>query len=270
MYNDLFTIGKVTIHAYGLFTALALLAALMLSTHIAKKRKMNEDICYGIVFYGVIFGYLCSKLTFVLVEWDSFIKNPIMFLSNSGFVVIGGLIGGVLTAIVYCRIKKEKFMDFFDICAPAIAIAQGFGRIGCFMAGCCYGRETDSWIGIAFHNSNYAPNGVKLIPTQLISSGLNFLNMAVLLVILSKVRKRGVTASLYVMFYSIGRFLIEFLRNDDRGNVGTLSTSQFFGVVLFAVSIIMLIISIKTEWKFGNKESDTASNESKEASADEK
>lgn len=245
MYNDLFSIGPITVHAYGLCTGLGILAALFLATARSKKRNLDEDIVYGILIFGVLFGYLASKTTFVLVEFDSFIKNPLMFLSQSGFVVMGGLLGGFAAAWIYCIIKKVKFIDYLDLCAPSIAIAQCIGRIGCFMAGCCYGRETDSWIGIAFKNSQFAPNGVKLIPTQLISSGLDLLNMIVLLLVASKTKKRGLVGALYITFYSIGRFLLEYLRNDDRGTVGKLSTSQAGSIATLVVGLVVLFWAVK-------------------------
>ena len=245
MYNDLFSIGPITVHSYGLFTAIGLIAALWLACARAKKRGLNEDICYGILFSGVIFGYLCSKLTYVLIEWDSFVKDPKLFLSQSGFVVIGGLAGGVFAAWAYCRIKKVKFIDYFDLCIPSIAIAQGFGRIGCFMAGCCYGKCTDSPIGIAFTHSDYAPNNVKLIPTQLISSAGDFLNMALLLIIAKKAKKKGTVAAAYMLTYSVGRFLIEYLRDDDRGTIGIFSTSQFFSLIIFVIGVLFLVFVLK-------------------------
>lgn len=254
MYNDLFSIGPITVHSYGLFTAIGLLSCLWLACKRADKKGLNSDIPYGILFCGVIFGYFCSKLTFVLIEWDSFIKNPKMFLAQSGFVVIGGLAGGVLAGYVYCRIKKVVFLDYFDLCVPSIALAQGFGRIGCFMAGCCYGRETDSFIGIAFKNSYYAPNNVKLIPTQLISSAFDFLNMAFLIFVANKAKKRGVVAATYMLTYSVGRFLVEFLRNDERGEIGGLSTSQFFAVIIFAVGLIFMLWALKHTEKKTNQE----------------
>ena len=104
---------------------------------------------------------------------------------------------------------------------PSVALAQGFGRIGCFLAGCCYGEETDSPIGIVFHESAYAPNGVNLIPTQLISSGLDFLHFLVLIWLARRVKADGQVAGCYLIFYSVGRFILEFFRGDMiRGNVG--------------------------------------------------
>lgn len=240
MYNDLFTIGKLTIHTYGLCTGLGIVAALLLATYRAKKFKLDDDIVYGILIFGVLFGYFTSKLTYVLVEFDSFIKDPLMFLSQNGFVVMGGLIGGFAAAWVYCIFKKVRFVEYLDLCAPSIAIAQCIGRLGCFFAGCCYGRETDAWYGIAFKHSLYAPNNVKLIPTQLISSALDLINMFILLLVAKKTKKEGLVGALYITLYSIGRFSLEYLRNDERGNVGALSTSQAGSIVTLVIGLVVL------------------------------
>ena len=180
MWNDWVTIGKFTIHGYGACIAIGLLLALWMSTVRAKKRGMSDDICYGIVFCAAIFGFLGAKLMFCIVEWKGFIADPLSYIYSSGFVVYGGITGGSLAAIIYCKIKKVSPLDYLELVIPSVALAQAFGRLGCFMAGCCYGRETDSIIGIAFSHSDFAPNGVKLIPTQLISSVGNLINMALL------------------------------------------------------------------------------------------
>lgn len=245
MYNDLFNIGPFTVHGYGLFIAIGLIACLFLATYRAPKRGLNPDMCYGILYSGVITGFIGAKLFFILVEWDSFIKDPVSFISSSGFVVYGGITFGVLAGFVYCKIKKESFVSYFDLVVPSIAIAQGFGRIGCFMAGCCYGRPTESFIGIAFHNSLYAPNNIKLIPTQLLSAAGDFLIMGILLFLDKKITKKGMLAGIYIVLYSVGRFGIEFLRNDERGSVGTLSTSQFYGLMALVVGIAVIIVSSK-------------------------
>ena len=90
-------------------------------------------------------------------------------------------------------------MPYFDLVMPAVSFAQGFGRFGCFFAGCCYGRETDAWYGITFHNSSFAPNGVKLIPTQLISAAGDFIICALLLWFASKRPKTGRVAAAYLV-----------------------------------------------------------------------
>lgn len=105
-------------------------------------------------------------------------------------MVFGGIIGGILTGLLYCRIRKLVFFKYADVILPSVALAQGFGRIGCFLAGCCYGKETESVFSVIFQNSEYAPNHVALIPTQLYSSGLDFLHFLLLLLIGTEQKRR--------------------------------------------------------------------------------
>lgn len=247
MYNDLFSIGPLTVHGYGLMIAVGVLAALFVGEARAKKRNMNADVLYIMTFLCVLFGFLSAKILFCIVEWKSFISNPLSVLSSNGFVVYGGIIGGVLTAYLYCRIKKLDFVAYFDLMLPSVALAQGFGRIGCFLAGCCYGRETDSVFGIVFKNSHFAPNGVRLIPTQLISSAGMFAVAAVLFLYARKERRRGRVGALYMILYSVGRFFVEFLRNDFRGEVGPLSTSQFISLFILVAGILIFAGKKKSE-----------------------
>lgn len=243
MYNDWLTIGPVTIHGYGACIAIGLLLALFQASHRGKKKGLNDDVVYGIVFVAAVFGFLFAKVMYCLVEWKSFIADPLSFISSSGFVVYGGITGGIIAVILYCRIKKVKFIDYLELCMPSVALAQAFGRVGCFFAGCCYGRETTSPIGVTFHNSLYAPNDVKLIPTQLISAGGDLLNMALLLFIAKHTKKKGTVTACYIMFYSVGRYIVEMFRADERGTVGSLSTSQFYGIFSLVIGLVIFIIA---------------------------
>lgn len=243
MYNDILTIGPVTIHGYGLMIGIGILVAFLVAGKRAKNRGLSEDSVYSLGLCAVLFGMLGAKILFCIVNFKEFLANPRSFFSLNGFVVYGGIIGGILAAMVYCKIKKLKFLEYFDLVMPSVALAQGFGRIGCFLAGCCYGKETDSVFGIVFHNSKFAPNGVKLIPTQLISSAGNFLIALFLILYARKERKSGEVGAWYLILYSAGRFGVEFLRNDYRGEVfGILSTSQFISIFTFALGIILLIL----------------------------
>lgn len=239
MYNDILKIGPLTIHGYGLMIGIGVIVALVVAAKRAKKRGLDTDFVYGLGLITLVFGFIGAKLLYCIVEIEAFLNEPMQVLSGSGFVLYGGIIGGILAAMVYCKYKKVNFFEYFDLAVPSVAIAQGFGRIGCFLAGCCYGRETDSCIGIMFHNSSIAPNGIKLIPTQVFSSAGNFLIALVLLLYARKNRKTGKVGALYLILYSVGRFIIEFFRNDYRGNVGVLSTSQFISLVILAIGIAM-------------------------------
>lgn len=249
MYNDLFSIGPLTVHGYGLMIAIGVLTALFVGEARAKKRGMNSDVLYPMTFLCVVFGFLSAKLLYCIVEWKTFIKEPLSLLSSNGFVVYGGIIGGVAAAFLYFKIKKLDFWEYFDLVLPSVALAQAFGRIGCFLAGCCYGRETDSFIGIVFTHSDFAPNGVKLIPTQLISSAGMFLIAGILFWYAKKERKKGTVGALYLILYSIGRFFVEFLRNDYRGEVGIFSTSQFISLFMLAAGIFLFVSKKRSEEK---------------------
>ena len=156
-----------------------------------------------------------------------------------GFVVYGAIAGGTLGMYLYCRKKKWNILEMMDITVAGLAIAQGFGRIGCFLAGCCYGAETQLPIGVVFPEGSLAPAGIHVHPTQIYSSIFDFILGIFLLYYGKKQRENGKVMGMYLMIYSIGRFLVEFLRNDPRGNVGILSTSQFIAIFTLALGIIL-------------------------------
>ena len=143
MRMELFSIGPFTIYSYGLMIAVGILVCIAMGMYRAKKRGMSDDAVLTIAIIGVLSGFIGAKLLYVIVEFDQFIEDPMSVMGGEGFVVYGGIIVGVLSAVIYCRQKKLVFLEYFDLLAPSIAVAQGFGRIGCFLAGCCYGRETD-------------------------------------------------------------------------------------------------------------------------------
>jgi len=235
MYNDIVTIGPLTVHGYGLMIGIGIVAALLVGDYRAKRKGLNGDLIYGLTLTTVVLGFLAAKILFIMTEWQNFVKNPMSYITGNGFVVFGGIMGGAITIWGYCKIKKMSFLDYLDLMIPSVALAQGFGRIGCFLAGCCYGKETDSFLGITFTDSHFAPNHVKLFPSQLVMAAGDFLIAAILLLYAKKNPSKGKTSALYLMLYSVGRFFVEFTRNDNRGFVGALSTSQFIGIFIFIV-----------------------------------
>lgn len=243
---DEFSIGPITIHMYGVMFALGFISALKICEVRAKKKNLSDDIVWGLFIGAIVGGLLGARLLYYIVEFKAIMKDiSILWNFTNGYVVYGGIIGGVLVDYLYCRYKKVNFMKYFDLVMPSVAFAQGLGRIGCFLAGCCYGRETTSFIGITYTTSKIAPNGVKLIPTQLISSAGDFL-FAFLLILYDnkcKEKKDGSVAYAYFALYSIGRFVIEFFRNDYRGSIGFLSTSQIISMGIFIIGAGLFVKS---------------------------
>jgi len=247
MKNDLLTIGSFTIHGYGLMIGIGIVAAYTMTEYRAKKKGLDSDQIISLALWAVVAGLLSAKLLYYITVFDEILENPRKLLDiGDGFVVYGGIIGGILGGCLFCRVKKLPFLKYFDLVMPAVALAQGFGRIGCFLAGCCYGLQMDSPISIVFTNSDFAPNGVPLLPTQLLSSGLNFLHCLLLLYAARRLKTDGQVSALYLLCYSIGRFILEYFRGDlIRGSVGSFSTSQFISLFIFAAGLLLFFISPK-------------------------
>lgn len=245
MINDIH-IGPVTLHMYGIMIAIGYVSALLICEKRAKKQGLNTDVLYGIFWCAVIGGALGSKLLYYTVNIKDVIADPSMILNfQNGWVVYGGIIGGVFASFLYCKIKKVDFVTYLDLVLPAVAFAQGCGRIGCFFAGCCYGRQTTSALGITYWQSDFAPNGVKLIPTQIYSSIGDFVIAFLLMVYAKKKPAKGRVAAGYCVLYSIGRFVIEIFRNDYRGEYGSFSTSQLISVFILVIGITMYVFAGK-------------------------
>ncbi len=245
MINEIH-VGPLTLHMYGLLIAVGYLSALLISERRAKKRGMDTDILYGIFWCAIFGGAAGSKLLYYMVNIQDILKDPsILWDFQNGWVVYGGILGGVFAGLAYCRYKKVDVVKYLDLVLPAVAFAQGCGRIGCFFAGCCYGRETDSVLSIQYWQSSYAPNGVKLVPTQIYSSIGDFALAFLLMAYAKREPKKGKVAACYCIFYSIGRFIIEIFRNDYRGALGALSTSQIISVLILIVGIGVFVAADK-------------------------
>lgn len=178
--------------------------------------------------------FWAAKLLFWITEWKEVAADPgfILRTMTDGFVVYGGIIGGIIAGWLYSRITKLNFLKYFDLMIPSVALAQGFGRIGCLLAGCCYGKETSGWPSITFHDSDFAPNGVALVPTQIYSSVLDFVHFAILLWIApeQKGRRTG-SCLLYDLLQRRAVYTGIFQRRSDQRKCGSsvhVSVYQYF------------------------------------------
>lgn len=252
MCNDIFTIGKFTLHGYSLAIAMGFIVALGLAYLLSKKLNKNIDLVLDIALISFIGGFIGAKILYIIVAFDEVKENPKGAIF-SGFVVYGGIIFASILIFAYSKYKKFSFLEYMDFIAPLVAVVQGFGRIGCFLAGCCYGAATDSPLGVVFPEGAICPAGVKRWPTQLFSAVGDWIIAIAILATLFILQKkkleekyRGVGVVIYLFLYGVGRFLVEFLRSDPRGNVGSLSTSQFISifVVLAAIAFAVYIFMI--------------------------
>jgi phosphatidylglycerol:prolipoprotein diacylglycerol transferase len=245
MHPILFSIGKLTVYSYGFFYAVALLTAVTYLSNQIKKSKekiFSQDEFYSLCVYIIIFEVIGARLFFIWANPQDFVSNPldVFKLWEGGLVYYGGLIAASIFLLVYVRIKKIFILKLGDFFIPALALGHALGRIGCFLAGCCYGKETNVPWAVVFKDKNSsAVLGVHLHPTQLYEAFGNFLIFIFLHFYSKKNPKSGHVVAAYFIAYAILRFIIEFFRNDpDRG-------SQYFGLSISQiVSICLLIIGV--------------------------
>lgn len=247
MKSVLFSIGSFHIYGYGLMIAVGTLLAYFLAEYRAKRHGLNSDMVFGLVVTVLITGWLGAKLLYYITIWRDILKDPSILLSfSNGFVVYGGIICGFLGALLYCKRKKTALLPYSDLIMPSVALAQGFGRIGCLLAGCCYGIAWHGPLGITFPAGGLAPSGTPLFPTQIASAAFDLALGLILIAVSKKLRKTGQMTALYLTCYSVGRFIIEFFRGDlERGAVGPLSTSQFIGIFTMAAGAAGLVLATR-------------------------
>jgi phosphatidylglycerol:prolipoprotein diacylglycerol transferase len=249
----LFEILGIPIYGYGTMIAIGIISAVLLLNKRAKKIGYDEDSILNMAILAVILGIIGGKLLYIITDLKNIINNPSLLKDfGNGFVVYGSIIGGAIGVYIYCKRKNWDFIKIFDLAIPSVSLAQGFGRIGCFLAGCCYGKQTTCFLGVKFKEGSLGPTDVYVLPTQIFSSVFDFLLAFFLLWYSKKQRKDGRVFSLYLIIYGIGRFLIEFIRDDPRGSIWIFSTSQFISLFIILLGILIYNFdSIKI--KFFNK-----------------
>jgi len=239
MYPELLHIGPITIYTYGLMMATGFIVAYFVLQGELKKLGDKPDFASNLVFWAAIGGIAGSKILFMLENFGDFLDDPIgMIFTGSGLVFHGGLIGGTLTVIIVLKRAGKNIGQYADIIGPLLLLGQGFGRIGCFFAGCCHGRVCDLPWAVTFpHASPPAPYPVH--PTQLYEAGLNFIFFFVLFYYFRpRFRRHWQTFALYLVMAGTFRFLIEFLRVNPRVWLG-LSSAQFTSIGLFCTGIVI-------------------------------
>jgi phosphatidylglycerol:prolipoprotein diacylglycerol transferase len=236
------TLGPFTLHTYGVLLAVAFLAGLYVASRQARREGLDSGKVTDLAVWVLIAGLVGAKLLLVALDWRYYTRSPGQILSilQSGGVFYGGLIAGLVVAWWYVRRSSLPGWQTADALAPGLILGQAIGRLGCFSAGCCWGRPASVPWAVTFTDL-YAsrqvgtPLDTPLHPTQIYESVACFLIFFVLLWIASRKRFHGQVVLAYVTLYSVARFIIEFFRGDpDRGTWfrGALSTSQVIALLL--------------------------------------
>jgi len=238
MYPVLLSLGKFHVYAWGLMLAVAVIVAIFGLTKLFKSEGYDPDSVWDLVMILVVGGVLGSRLAYILVyQWQDFLSSPaaVLSISNGGFsglVWYGAFILDIPLFIWYIRRHGYPFWNILDMLAPYIALGYAIVRIGCFLNGCCYGEVTDSAIGVIFPNVD----GLPRYPSQLFSSALNFILFGFLIWYYRRRRFYGQLFILYLMGYSIYRFIVEYFR-DSLINYGPFTMGQVVTMLVFLVAL---------------------------------
>ncbi|EAC8054199.1 prolipoprotein diacylglyceryl transferase [Listeria monocytogenes] len=240
-------IGSISVKWYGVIIASAVVIALLLALSEANKRKMDKEIIVDLLIWAIPISIISARIYYVIFEWDFYKNNlgEIVKIWHGGIAIYGALIGAVLTAIIFSRIKKISFWQLADVVAPSLIIAQAIGRWGNFMNQEAHGAETTRSFLESLHLPDFIINqmyidGAFYQPTFLYESLWNVLGFIVLLIIRRTKIRRGELFLGYVIWYSFGRFFIEGMRTDSL-MWGDFRVSQVLSLLLIVLSIGIII-----------------------------
>ncbi len=235
MHSEICKLGPLTVYSYGLMLLLAFAAAAFLAGAQARKKGIDPDIIFNLCFTVFISGIAGARIFYVFLNFSYYLNNPleIIMLQKGGLAWFGGLVCGVLSGIYYLKTKKLSVLGVSDLLVPYVALAQAIGRLGCFLNGCCYGRE--SAFGIYFPSAD-----AVLIPTQLYSSLILVLIFIILRVLQERPRREGAIFFAYLLLYPAKRFLIEFWRADSPRLALGLTLFQLISIAIFLIALVSL------------------------------
>lgn len=247
MYPVLFHFGRFTIYTYGFFVALGVISGITMARFEAKRVGIDPDRIMDLCFYIILSAIIGARLLYVATNLDFFTHYPIEIVKiwNGGLVFYGGFIAALVTAAVVVHVFRLPLAKTADIAGISVPLGHFFGRLGCFSAGCCYGKACSLPWAVTFHNpSSLARLGVPLHPTQLYSAASNLSIFLLLFFMRKHKRFDGQIFWLYVLMYGVMRSIIEIFRGDFRGAYifGILSISQAIGLSMAALAIVMLAV----------------------------
>lgn len=258
MHSELFQIGPFTLRMYGLCMALGFLLAWRAMVYLRKRTGQPYEDVATLLTWIMITSVVGARTAYVIEHWSSeFAHDPVAIfrVDQGGLMFYGGLISAFLLCVGYALYYKLNLFDVGDVTAAVLPLGQFFGRLGCFMHGCCYGHRTEAWYGISFPKgspawqeqlssgliTHQADQALPVIPTQLIeSSATLFLFVVLSVVYLRHYKERGFVGGCYLMGYAVIRFTIEYVRGDPRAAVGPFSIGQTISLLIFVGGLACL------------------------------
>ena len=248
MFPQLFHIGSFAVPTYGVLVALGVLTGLWISVRNSERQGIKAEYAWDFGIAVVLAGILGSKILYILVDLHTYMQHPGEIFSlatlQAGGVFSGGLIGAFVVAWWFLRKHQMPALATCDAFAPGLSMGHAIGRLGCFAAGCCFGKPTDHFWGVTFTNPLAqqlvgTPLNQALQPTQLIESGAELIIFGILTWMFARKKFDGQILGAYLFLYGIARFLIEFLRGDP-GRGGPYFGGALSGTQLISIGLVLV------------------------------
>lgn len=253
MYPVLFQFGHFEIRSYGLIVALAFFIGLWLSTKEAKRTGLDPGLIQDFAFYALLGGVIGARIYYVLFSNPAyFMKNPweIVAVWHGGIGIIGALIGGLVTALWYCRRKNLSFWQFADVLAPGVALGQAAGIVACLLNGDSYGKPADlAWAIIYTDPRAMAPLNIPFHPVEIYEMVAYLLVFLLVWQTRKKYKTAGFVVLTYLAGYGVARFAVEFFRGNPAIFAWGIPAAQIFSVALILTAIIAFYLLGKGEAK---------------------
>jgi phosphatidylglycerol---prolipoprotein diacylglyceryl transferase len=247
MFPKLISIGSFYLPTYGVLVAAGFLCGLWVTVRLARGAGLPTDKITNLAIYCAMTGILGAKLFMILFDLGDYLRNPGQIFTletlQAAGVFHGGFIAALAMAVVYMNRQHLPVLSTMDTFAPGIAIGQAIGRLGCFAAGCCWGKECDLPWGVRFRSDFAAPVPLNktLHPAQLYESAADLLIFGFLYKRATNQPPAGQVIGLYMVLYSAARFVIEFFREHEQALVGPFSLTQWLALVIFAAGTAILL-----------------------------
>ena len=236
-----FNIGSKPVYWYAIAILTGFMLGMLFCMRSAKKRNVNPECIFDVALYGLVIGIICARIYYVIFDFESYKDNilDVFKIWEGGLAIYGGIIGAVLTAYVYCRIKKLNVFEIFDLCAPGLLIGQAIGRYGNFFNVEVYGRETDFFLGMSINGAS------PVHPLFFYESMWNIIGLILVVIFRDKKKAHGQVFFGYLLWYSCGRIVLEGMRQSEYilyAVKDVIGISQIVAGVLIVVSATALVI----------------------------
>ena len=262
MHRIFLEIGGLQIAWFGVMMAAAFFAGLGSLILLGRREGRDTNFCSDLLLWIMGFSLVGARLTYVVSDLPYFLAHPgrILLVNQGGIIYYGGFVGATAGVVLFALWRREKILATMDFVVTALPLGHALGRIGCFLNGCCFGSRWDGPLAVTYPHGSFAwqahvdaglisesSSSLPVHPVQFYEAAFNFLLYPILLWAFKRRQRDGQVTALYFTTYPVARFLLEFLRGDERMRWQELNVAQEVSIVLFAAGCGLWLWSLRRE-----------------------